>query len=70
VEEWLACDSPPLSSGMCFTDFERWDGYVFPHFDIAPRDGALTDFSFVNIIEHKAEEIIGLYGVREHNFKC
>jgi hypothetical protein len=54
VEEWLACDSPPLSSGTRFTDFERRDGYVFPHFDIAPRDSTSTYFSFVNIIEHKA----------------
>jgi hypothetical protein len=43
---------------------------VFPHFDNAPRDGASTDFSFVNIIEHKAKEITGFYGVREHTFKC
>jgi hypothetical protein len=29
-----------------------------------------TDFSFVNLIEHKAEEIIGFYGDREHKGRC
>lgn len=28
--EWLACKSPPLSSGTHFSNFVRRDGYVFP----------------------------------------
>jgi hypothetical protein len=30
VVEWLACESPPLSSGTHFSGFERQDGYVIP----------------------------------------
>jgi len=30
----------------------------------------LTDFSFMNYIEHKAKEIIGFYGDREHKGRC
>jgi hypothetical protein len=29
-------------------------------------DTFTTDFSFVNLTKHKAEEIIGFYGSREH----
>jgi hypothetical protein len=45
---------------------ERRDGYIFPHLGVGPSNGFLTDFSFVNFIEHKAKEIIGFYGDREH----
>jgi hypothetical protein len=30
VEEWIACDSPALSSETQFSDIERRDRYVFP----------------------------------------
>jgi hypothetical protein len=63
VEEWLACEGPPLSSGTRFSGIERRDGYVFPCFDIAPKDGDSSYFSFVNMIEHKADEIIGFMSV-------
>lgn len=43
---------------------------MFPRLEIAPRAGVPTDFSFVNLIEHKAEEITRFYGSREHKFKC
>jgi len=43
---------------------------VFPHLGVAPSYAFLTDFSFVNYIEHKAEEIIGFYGDREHKGRC
>ena len=64
MEEWLACDSPPLSSEARFSDFERRGGYMFP------CDAFSTYFSFVNFIEHKAEEIVGFYDDREHKFRC
>jgi hypothetical protein len=70
VEEWIACDSPPLSSEARFSDIERRDGYVFPRLAVAPSDAFTTDFSFVNLIEHKAEEIVGFYGDREHKGRC
>ena len=50
VEEWIACESPPLSSETRFPDMERRDGYVFPHLDVAPSEAFTTDFSFVNLI--------------------
>ena len=58
VEEWIACDSPPLISETWFSDIERRDGYVFPRLAITPSEAFTTDFSFVNLIEHKAKEII------------
>ena len=70
VEEWLACDSPPLSHETRFSDFEQRDGYVFLHLGVAPSDAFSTDFSFVNFIEHKAEEIIGFYDDRKHKDRC
>jgi hypothetical protein len=66
VEEWIACESPSLSRETRFTDIERRVGYVIPHLGVAPSDAFLTDFSFVNYIEHKAEGIIGFYGDKEH----
>jgi hypothetical protein len=66
VEEWIACDSPPLSSETQFSDIERRDGYVLPHLNVAPSDAFTIDFSFVNLTKHKVEEIIGFYGGREH----
>jgi hypothetical protein len=66
VEEWIAYDSPPLSRETQFSDIEWRDGYVFLHLNIAPSDAFTTDFSFVNLIEHKTKEIIGFYGGREH----
>jgi len=35
-----------------------------------PSDAFTTDFSFVNLIEHKAEEIVGFYDDREHKGRC
>ena len=70
VEEWIACDNTPLSHETQFSDFERRDGYVFPHLDVAPSDAFSTYFSFVNLIEHKAKEIIRFYGDREHKGRC
>jgi len=70
VEEWLACDSPPLSSEARFSDFEKRGGYVFLCLHVGPSDAFSTDFSFVNFIEHKAEEIVSFYGDREHKFRC
>jgi len=70
VEEWIACDSPPLSSETQFSDIERRDRYIFPHLSAAPSDAFTTDFSFVNLIEHKAKEIIGFYDDREHKGRC
>ena len=70
VEEWIACDSPPLRNKTRFSDIERRDGYVFPCLAVAPSDAFTTDFSFVNLIEHKAEEIVGFYGDREHKGRC
>jgi hypothetical protein len=29
VQEWIACDSPPLSRETRFSHIERRDGYVF-----------------------------------------
>jgi hypothetical protein len=45
VEEWIACDSPPLSSETRFSDIERRYGYVFPRLAISPLDAFTTDFS-------------------------
>ena len=59
VEEWIACDSPLLSNETQFSDKEWRDGYVFPRLAVAPSNAFTTDFSFVNLIEHKAEEIVG-----------
>jgi hypothetical protein len=70
VEEWIACDSPPLSSETRFSDIERRDGYVFLRLAVAPSEAFTTNFSFVNLIEHKVEEIIGFYGDREHKGWC
>jgi hypothetical protein len=66
----IACNSPPLSSETRFSDIERRDGYVFSHLAVAPSDAFTINFSFVNLIEHKAEEIIGFYGDREHKGWC
>jgi len=66
MEEWIACESPPLCSETWFSDFERWDGYIFPRLNIALSDAFTSNFSFVNLIEHKVEEIVGFYGDREH----
>ena len=70
VEEWIACDSPPLSCETWFSDIERRDGYVFLCLVIAPSERFTTNFSFVNLIEHKAKEIIRFYGDREHKGRC
>ena len=70
MEEWIACESPPLSSKTRFSDFEQRDGYIFPCLNVAPSDAFTTDFSFVNLIKHKAKEIIGFYGDREHKGQC
>ena len=69
VEEWLACDSPPLSSETRFSNFEK-DIYMFLRLRVGPSNAFSTDFSFVNFIEHKAEEIVSFYGDREHKFRC
>ena len=50
VEEWVACNSPPLSSETCFFEFEPRDGYVYPNLDVERPDAYSTDFSFVNLI--------------------
>ena len=70
MEEWIACDSPPLSHETLFSDIEQRDEYVFLHLGIAPSDAFSTDFSFVNFIEHKAKDIIVFYGDREHKGRC
>lgn len=73
VEEWIACNSPPLSNETRFFDNEWQDRYVFPCLDVAPSEDFTTDFSFVNLVdlvEHKAEAIIGFYGDREHKGRC
>jgi hypothetical protein len=59
-----------LSHETWFSDVERRDKYVFLHLDVAPSDAFTTNFVFVNLIEHKAEEIIGFYGSREHKGWC
>ena len=43
---------------------------MFPHLRVGPSNAFSIDFSFVNFIEHKAEEIVGFYGDREHKFRC
>ena len=68
--EWIAYDSPPLSSETRVSNIERRDGYVFPHLGITPSDAFTIDFSFVNLIEHKAKEIVGFYDDREHKGRC
>ena len=70
VEEWIACNSPPLSNETWFSNIELQDGYVFSCLDVAPSEAFTTDFSFVNLVEHKAEAIIGFYGDREHKGRC
>jgi hypothetical protein len=70
VEESLACESPPLSQETWFSGFVRKDGYVFPNLGVSSSDVFSSDFSLVNLIEHKADEIIGPYGKREHKGKC
>lgn len=55
VEEWIAYESPPLSNETWFFEFEQRDGYVYPNLGIAPSDAFLTNFDFVNHIDHKAE---------------
>jgi len=70
VEEWVACNSPPLSSETCFFEFEQRDRYVYPNLGVARSDAYSTDYSFVNQIEHKAEQIIGFYRDKEHKGKC
>lgn len=34
VEEWLACESPPLSGETRFFEFKRRDGYVYPNLGV------------------------------------
>ena len=72
VEEWIACESPPLSIETRFSEFEQRDGYVFSNLGVTLSDDFSKKFSFVNHIEHKAEEIIRFYGDREHKgrFQC
>jgi hypothetical protein len=70
VEEWIACNNIPLSSETWFSDIERRDEHVFSRLAVTPSDAFTIDFSFVNLIEHKAEEIIGFYGDREHKGWC
>ena len=70
IEEWIACDSTLLCYETQFFDIERRDIYVFPRLAVAPSDEFTTNFSFVNLIEHKAKEIIGFYGDREHKGRC
>ena len=43
---------------------------MFPNLGAAPSDAFLTNFSFVNLIEHKDEEIIRFYGSRENKGRC
>ena len=55
VEEWVACNSPPLSGETRFFEFKRKDRYVYPNLGVCRPDAYLSDFSFVNLEEHKAE---------------
>ena len=70
MEEWIACDSPPLSRETRFSDIERRGGYVFMCLAVAPSDAFTTDFSFLNLVEHKAEEILRFFGNREQKGRC
>ena len=70
VEEWIACESPPLSTETQFFEFEQRDGYMFLKLGVAPSNAFPMNFSFVNFIKHKAKEIIGFYGDREHKGRC
>ena len=70
MEEWIACDSPLLSHETRFSDIERRGGYVFPCLAVAPSDAFTTDFSFLNLVEHKAEEILRFFGNREQKGRC
>jgi len=70
VEEWIACDGPLLSSETRFSGFERKDGYICPELGVGVPDAISTDFDFINFIEHKAEQIIELYGDKEHKARC
>lgn len=66
----MAYNSPPLSSETRFFEFKWRDGYVYQNLSMERPDAYSTDFSFVNLIEHKAELIIGFYGKKEHKGKC
>jgi hypothetical protein len=70
VEEWVACNSSPLSSETCFFKFEQRDMYVYPNLGVARSNAYSIDYIFVNQIEHKAEQIIGFYRDKEHKGKC
>lgn len=70
VKEWIACDSPPLSSETWFFEFERRGRYIYPNLGVAVPDAFSTDFDFVNYVEHKTKQIIGLYGDKEHKARC
>lgn len=70
VVEWVTCDSPALSSETRFFELERRDGYMLPNLGVVPSGAFLTDFDFVNHIEHKGEQIVGFYGDKEHKGKC
>ena len=43
---------------------------MYPNLGITLSDAISTDFDFVNHIEHKAEQIVGFYGDKEHNDGC
>ena len=70
MEESVACNSLPLSCDTRFFEFERRDGYIYLNLDVMRSDAYLTNFSFVNQMEHKVELIIGFYGDKEHKGKC
>lgn len=53
--KWIACESPPLSSETQFFEFERRSGYVYPNLGVAAPNAFLTNFDFVNYIEHKTK---------------
>ena len=55
---------------LVFSNIERQDGYAFLHLGAAQSEAFTMDFSFVNLIEHKAEGIIGFYNDREHKGRC
>lgn len=56
-----------MSNETCFFEFKRRGGYLYPNLGVTQSDIFLTDFDFVNHIEHKAEQIISFYGDKEHN---
>jgi hypothetical protein len=43
---------------------------VFPRLAVAPSEAFTTDFSFLNLVGHKAEDIVGFYGGKEHRGQC